>query len=100
VIGGHRHFLGRARRGCSSRPEARQPDLFQEEAQTDLFGEDSPDARLPCRARYTERVTLYQTIFPRMTNWLSRGGGAQLRFEFEAEMERLKDAGSPQSALP
>jgi len=38
------------------------------------------------------RVSLYRTIFPQMTNWLPEDEGAQLRFEFEAEMVRLKAA--------
>ncbi len=39
-----------------------------------------------------KRAALYQTIFPQMTNWLPEDEGAQLRFEFEAELERLKAA--------
>jgi hypothetical protein len=37
-------------------------------------------------------VSLYRTIFPQMTNWLPEDEGAQLRFQFEAELERLKAA--------
>jgi hypothetical protein len=37
-------------------------------------------------------VSLYRTIFPQMTKWLSDEEGAQLRFAFEAELERLKAA--------
>jgi hypothetical protein len=37
-------------------------------------------------------VSLYRTIFPQMTNWLPDDEAAQLRFEFEAELERLKAA--------
>jgi len=37
-------------------------------------------------------VSFYCTIFPQMTNWLPEDEGAQLRFEFEAELERLKAA--------
>ena len=37
-------------------------------------------------------VSLYHAIFPRMTSWLPEEEGAQLRFEFEAELERLKAA--------
>ncbi len=40
----------------------------------------------------TRRAALYQTIFPQMTNWLPEEEGAQLRFEFETELERLKAA--------
>jgi hypothetical protein len=38
------------------------------------------------------RTSLYRTIFPQMTRWLPDEEAAQLRFEFEAEMERLKAA--------
>jgi hypothetical protein len=37
-------------------------------------------------------VLLYRTIFPQMTNWLPEEEGAQLRFEFEAEIKRLEAA--------
>jgi hypothetical protein len=37
-------------------------------------------------------VLLYRTIFPQMTNWLPDEEGAQLRFEFEAEIKRLEAA--------
>ncbi len=39
-----------------------------------------------------KRAALYRTIFPQMTNWLPEDEGAQLRFAFEAELERLKAA--------
>jgi hypothetical protein len=92
---------------------SRQPDLFQDETQADLFGDDAPTPvyradphtvrqelhKLLAEARAAQtmpwdakRVTLYQTIFPQMANWLPADEGAQLRFEFEAEMERLKAA--------
>ncbi len=35
------------------------------------------------------RLSLYRTIFPQMTLWLPEEEGAQLRFEFETELERL-----------
>lgn len=38
------------------------------------------------------RARLYRTIFPQMTNWLPEDEGRQLRFEFEAELERLEAA--------
>jgi hypothetical protein len=38
------------------------------------------------------RVSLYRTIFPQMTNWLPEDEGAQLCFEFEAELARLEAA--------
>ena len=88
-------------------------DLFDSENQPDLFGEDAPApvyradpdkvrARLHkilAEARAAEalpwepaRVSLYRTIFPQMTRWLPEEEAAQLRFAFEAEMERLAQA--------
>jgi hypothetical protein len=90
-----------------------QPDLFQQDDQSDLFGEDTPtpeyradpDAvraelcKILAEARAAERfpwepktVLLYRTIFPQMTNWLPDEEGAQLRFEFEVEIKRLEAA--------
>jgi hypothetical protein len=37
-------------------------------------------------------VSLCWTIFPQLTNWLPDDEGAQLRFEFEAEIRRLEAA--------
>jgi hypothetical protein len=92
---------------------ARQRDLFQDDEHTDLFEEDpiTPEYRADpdtvrqelykilaeARAAQTmpwdaKRVTLYRTIFPQMTNWLPDEEGVQLRFEFEAELARLKAA--------
>jgi hypothetical protein len=91
---------------------ARPSDLFTPESQSDLFGAEPvpvyrPDpekvrARLhkilaEARAARTfpwepTRVSLYRTIFPRMTNWLPEEEAAQLRFDFETEMARLDAA--------
>jgi hypothetical protein len=92
---------------------SRQRDLFLDDEQADLFGEDSPtpvyradpdEVRqelykilAEARAAQTmpwdaERALLYRTIFPQMTNWLPEEEGTQLRFEFEAELVRLKAA--------
>jgi hypothetical protein len=38
------------------------------------------------------KVSPYRTSFPQMTNALPEEEGAQLRFDFETEMERLKAA--------
>jgi hypothetical protein len=39
------------------------------------------------------RRTLYwRTVFPQMTNWLPDEEAAQLRFEFETEIQRLEAA--------
>jgi hypothetical protein len=92
---------------------SRQRDLFEDDEQADLFGEDTPtpvywadpdtvrqelykilgEARaaqaMPWDAK---RALLYRTIFPQMTNWLPEDEAAQLRFEFAAELVRLKAA--------
>ena len=89
-----------------------QPDLFVTESQSDLFGAEAAPAYRPnadkvrarlhkilseARAAQTSpwepaRVSLYRTIFPQMTLWLPEDEGAQLRFEFEAQMARLETA--------
>ena len=92
---------------------SRQRDLFQDDEQADLFGEDSPtpeyradpDAvrqelyKILAEARAAQtmpwdarRAALYRTIFPQMTNWLPEDESAQLRFEFETELARLEAA--------
>jgi hypothetical protein len=88
------------------------PDLFDEEAQPDLFGAEpapvyrpDPDKvrrrleKILAEARAARKlpwepttVSLYRTIFPQMTNWLPEEEGAQLRFEFETELARLEAA--------
>lgn len=37
-------------------------------------------------------TALYRTIFPQMTNALPQDEGAQLRFQFDSELDRLKAA--------
>jgi hypothetical protein len=89
-----------------------QGDLFQAYEQPNLFGDSSPPAYRPdpakVRARLYKilaearaaqklpwdatRISLYRTIFPQMTLWLPEDEGAQLRFEFETELERLEAA--------
>jgi len=90
-----------------------QQDLFEAEAQPELFNADSappayrpdPDqvrARLHkilAEARAAERLPrdrdkllVYRTIFPQMAGWLPEEEAAQLRFEFDTEMVRLKAA--------
>jgi hypothetical protein len=91
---------------------SRQGDLFGHHEQDDLFENqptpvfraDPDDVRaelhrilLEARAAQKmpwkrDRVTLYRTIFPQMTNWLPEDEGAQLRFEFETELARLEAA--------
>jgi hypothetical protein len=82
------------------------------EMQTDLFGAEPVPAYRPDLEKVRSRlhkilaeakaaqklpwepttVSLYRTIFPQMANWLPDDEGAQLRFEFETELERLKAA--------
>jgi hypothetical protein len=89
-----------------------QVDFFEAEKQADLFGAESTPTYRPdpesvrsrlhktlaeARASKTlpwepSRVSLYRTIFPQMTLWLPEDEAAQLRFEFEAELERLEAA--------
>ena len=92
---------------------SRQRDLFQDDEQADLFDDDSPTPvyradpdevrqelyKILAEARAAQtipwdakRVLLYRTIFPQMTNWLPEEEGTRLRFEFEAELARLKAA--------
>jgi hypothetical protein len=88
------------------------PDDAPEEMQADLFGAPDVPAYRPdpekVRARLHKilaemrgaqsmpwewgRASLYRTIFPKMTQWLPEEEGAQLRFQFEEELARLKAA--------
>lgn len=89
----------------------RQANLFGDDGQADLFGEaevpayrppdlDKVRARLhkilaetrAAKALPWDRASLFRAIFPQMTLWLPEDEGAQLRLEFEQEMERLKAA--------
>jgi hypothetical protein len=90
-----------------------QQDLFGTESQAELFDADAappayrPDpeevrgrlhkilaeARAANKLPWDEdKVLLYQTIFPHMADWLPQDEAAQLRFEFDTEMARLKAA--------
>jgi hypothetical protein len=92
---------------------SRQRDLFQDDSEADLFGDDTPTSeyradpdevraelyQILAEARAADKlpweprkVALYRTIFPQMTLWLPEEEAAQLRFEFETELERLKAA--------
>lgn len=95
-----------------SEPGETMADLFESDPQSDLFGHEPtpvyrPDPvkvrsrlhKILAEARAAERlpweparVSLYRTIFPQMTLWLPEEEAAQLRFEFETELERLKAA--------
>ena len=89
-----------------------QGDFFRTEQQPDLFGDSHPQTYRPdpdrVRARLHKilaearaahrlpweptRASLYRAIFPQMTLFLPEDEGAQLRFEFETELESLKAA--------
>ena len=90
-----------------------QHDLFGPDAQAEMFEPGAapaayrpdPDkirARLQkilAEARAAEKLPwdrdkllVYRTIFPQMTGWLPAEEAAQLKFEFETEMARLKAA--------
>ena len=93
-------------------PQSDYPDLFENERQGDLFGAEPIPAYRPdperVRARLYKilaearaadtppwgpaRLSLYRTIVPQMTDFLPDEEGAQLRFEFEQELARLKAA--------
>jgi len=92
----------------------KQSDLFRDDEQAELFDEESyeppvhhPDPervrarlhRILAEARSasslpweSSRLSLYRTIFPQMTLALPEEEAAQLRFEFEEELVRLKAA--------
>jgi hypothetical protein len=89
-----------------------QADLFDKDAQADLFGGETAPVYRPnldkVRARLQKilaearaaqampweptQLSLYRTIFPQMTDFLPEDEGAQLRFSFEEELRRLKAA--------
>ena len=88
---------------------ARQGDLFSnddtsEERETPTWYPDPDEVRAGLQAILAQmraaksmpwdddRTALYRTIFPQMTNCLPEDEGAQLRFDFEAELARLKAA--------
>jgi hypothetical protein len=90
-----------------------QQDLFETDSRPELFEADAapppyrPDPekvraqlyKILAEARAAEKlpwdadkVLLYRTIFPHMAGWLPDEEAAQLRFEFDTEMARLKAA--------
>jgi hypothetical protein len=90
---------------------ARQANLFPD-GQPDMFGPEPVQTYRPDPDKVRRRlhkmladaraaqtmpwepaiVSLYQTIFPQMSSWLPEEEAAQLRFEFDAQLERLKAA--------
>lgn len=81
-----------------------QAELFDEDAPTPVYRADPDDVRAElnrilaeARAAKTlpwdkQKTSLYRTIFPQMANWLPDDEDAQLRFDFDAELARLKAA--------
>ncbi|MCC6946914.1 MAG: hypothetical protein IT539_04020 [Bradyrhizobiaceae bacterium] len=81
-----------------------QDELFDDEANTPTYYPDPDEVReelkrilAEARAAKTmpwdaQRVSLYRTIFPQMTQCLPEDEGAQLRFDFDTEMARLEQA--------
>jgi hypothetical protein len=90
-----------------------QQDLFETDSQAELFEPDAlPPAYRPdpdkVRARLhkilaeareaeklpwdRDKLLVYRTIFPQMAGWLPEEEAAQLRFEFDTEIARLKAA--------
>jgi hypothetical protein len=87
-------------------------DLFQDAVQPDLFGDEATPVYRPnldkVRARLRKilaearaaqsmpweptQLSLYRTIFPRMTDFLPENEGAQLRSSFEEELNRFEAA--------
>jgi hypothetical protein len=87
----------------------RQPDLFESDAQHDLFEEREPfrvsadpdkvrGELLSLLAKLKAAQTLpwsredtryHQTVFPQMSRWLPEDEAAQLCFEFDTELKRL-----------
>lgn len=92
---------------------SRQGDLFDPDPQAELFDDERPSpeyradpdkvraellkilaearaaATLPWEPR---KLSYYRTVFPQMANWLPNEEADQLRFEFAAELVRLKAA--------
>jgi hypothetical protein len=89
-----------------------QPDLFLADIQPGLLENQPaqayrPDPETVRRCLYTilaearaaqtlpweqTKVSLYRTIFPQMSLWLPEDEAAQLRLQFETELERLQAA--------
>ncbi len=98
---------------CWAMARQTQQDLFETGSQPELFDADAaPPAYRPdpdqVRARLhkilaeartaeklpwdPDKLLVYRTIFPQMARWLPEEEGAQLRFAFETELERLRAA--------
>ena len=71
-------------------PPAYRPDTDKVRARLyRILGEARGADTLPWEPA---KLSLYRTIFPQMTLWLPADEAAQLRLDFEAELERLQAA--------
>jgi hypothetical protein len=81
-----------------------RPDSSDENFETPTFYPDADEVRAELHKILAEmraakvmpwdesRTALYRTIFPQITGCLPEEESAQLRFQFEAELERLRAA--------
>lgn len=81
-----------------------KPELYDDESQTPTWYPDPDEIRAELNRILGEmraatsmpwdaqRVSLYRTIFPQMSNALPEDEGAQLRFAFMEELRRLQAA--------
>jgi hypothetical protein len=82
--------------------EESQPELFDADTIKPAYRPDPDKVRARLETILAEvrvaqelpwgRASLYSTIFPQLTLWLPEEEAAQLCFEFDAEMGRLKAA--------
>jgi hypothetical protein len=71
-------------------PPAYRPDPDEVRAKLHkILAEARAAEKLPWDS---DKVLVYRTIFPHMAGWLPEEEAAQLRFEFDTEMARLKAA--------
>jgi len=71
-------------------PPAYRPDLGKVRAKLHrILAEARAAKTMPWDA---DRQLVYRTIFPHMAGWLPKEEAAQLRFDFAAELARLKAA--------
>jgi hypothetical protein len=66
--------------------------LGPESVRTELNGILARARAAPTEPWDPREVSFYRIVFPQMANWLPEDEGAQLRFEFEAELARLEAA--------
>lgn len=73
-----------------TRPPAYRPDPDEVRARLHrILTEARAAEKLPWDP---DKLLVYRTIFPQMAGWLPEEEATQLKFEFDAEMARLKAA--------